>query len=453
MRRLAPIVLFAVVTACAGQEGSSGAAGTQGPQGAAGVQGLPGTTGPQGPAGPAGSRGANWAGGWSALTRYQADDAVDHLGSSYVAVVAPVLGLAPPNTDWQLVASKGATGDQGPQGLKGDKGDQGLPGIGSVVLLETGAGLAGGPISTTGTISIAPGGVSNAMLASSGISVTAGAGLMGGGAVSLGGTVSLSSAPLAGDVSGSPLTTTVTALQGTAVAATTPADGQVLAYSSASSSWAPRTLPVIPQVATYRYAVFDTYDQGSGWMAGNDPSLFGGIAPSAWTDGSAVASSMSSSKEVLRTLFNKKGYAGANALVVSESTHQASSTNGRVAVVLFRIRNTTAADIVWTPAFRATSYSAWGELASVAFNGAAAWSSASVGGSLVPASGPYSVALTVPAGRVSSAIFVSTTGPAYGMGSFLVRSLFLAFVNNSLALPAGLQFVDDLDTATGDWTQ
>ena len=450
MRRFAPILLFAVVTACAGQEGSSGAAGTQGPQGVAGVQGVPGTTGPQGPAG---SRGASWVGGWSALTRYQADDAVDHLGSSYVAVTAPVLGLPPPGADWQLVAAAGATGAQGPQGLKGDKGDKGDTGVGSVVLLETGAGLAGGPISTTGTISIAPGGVSNAMLASSGVTVTAGSGLTGGGLVSLGGTVSLSSAPLAGDVSGSPLTTTVTALQGTPVAATTPADGQVLSYSSASSSWAPRSLPVIPQVATYRYAVFDTYDQVSTWMANNDASLFGGIPPSSWTDGSAVASSMSSSKEVLRTLFGKKGYAGSNALIHSESTHQYSSTNGRVVVVLFRIRNTTAADLVWTSVFRATSYTGWGEQASVALNGTSAWTSSVAGGAVVSANGPFSVPLTIPAGRVSSAIFVSTTGPIMNVGYYNIRSLFLAFVNNSLALPAGLQFVDDLDTATGDWTQ
>ncbi len=451
MRRFAPIVLFAVVTACAGQEGSSGAAGTQGPQGVAGPQGLPGTTGPQGPAG---TRGANWAGGWSALTRYQADDAVDHFGSSYVAVVAPVLGLPPPGADWQLIAARGDIGDQGPQGLKGDTGDQGLSGVGSVVLLETGAGLAGGPISTTGTISIAPGGVSNAMLTSSGLTVTAGSGLTGGGPVSLGGTVSLAAADLAGDVSGSPLTNTVTALQGTPVAATTPADGQVLTYSSASAGWAPRALPVIPQVATYRYAVFDTYDQGSAWMANNDASLFGGIAPSSWTDGNAVASQMSSNKEVLRTLFNRKGYAGANALIHSESSLQYSSTNGRVATVLFRIRNTTAADIVWTPAFRVTSYSMWGELASVALNGASAWSSTSVGGTVFPASGPFTVALSIPAGRVSSAIFVSTLSPPFNFGyPTYIRSLFLAFVNNSLTLPAGLEFVDDLDTATGGWTQ
>ncbi len=444
MRRLAPIVLFALVTACAGQEGSSGAAGTQGPQGVAGAQGVPGTTGPQGPAG---SPGATWVGGWSALTRYQANDAVDHLGSSYVAVVAPVLGLPPPGADWQLVAAKGATGDQGPQGLKGDTGDQGLPGAGSLVLLETGAGLTGGPITSTGTISIASGGVSNAMLSSSTVTVAAGSGLTGGGPVSLGGTVSLAAADLLGDVSGSPLTTTVKALQGTAVAATTPADGQVLAYSTASSSWAPTTLPVIPQVATYRYNTFNTYDEASGWAAGNDASLFGGIAPGTWKS-SAIASQMSPDKGVLRTLFNRKGYAGANALIHAETFAFASSANTKVVTALFRIRNTTTAPITWTPVLRIAAFGPWAEQASVALNGASAWTSA--GGTYSNSSAPVSVALAIPANRTSTAIFVSMGGP---QAAPYTRTTILAFVNNSLALPAGLQFVDDLDTATGDWTQ
>lgn len=447
MRRFALIALLAAVTGCAGQEGTPGATGVPGPQGVAGVQGVPGATGPQGPTGPQGSRGANWVGGWSAITRYQVDDAVDHLGSSYVAVNTPVLGLEPPNTDWQLVASVGATGAQGPQGLKGDTGLQGPAGLGSVVLLETGAGLTGGPISTTGTISIAPGGVSNAMLASSGVTVTAGSGLTGGGPVSLGGTVSLAAADLAGDVTGSPVANTVTALQGSPVAATTPADGQVLAYSSATSAWTPKTL-VIPQVATYRYAVFNTYDEASGWMAGNDATLFGGIAPSAWTDGGAIASQLSADKEVLRTLFTRKGYAGTNALVHAETFTWASSTNGKVVTALFRIRNVTAAPITWTPVVRLSAYGAWGEWASIALNGVSAWTSG--GGTYYPSSAPTSVALAIPAGRTSTAIFVSTGSPPV---SSWTRSTILAFTNNSLALPAGLQFVDDFDTATGGWSQ
>jgi trimeric autotransporter adhesin len=63
---------------------------------------------------------------------------------------------------------------------------------GGGITINTGAGLAGGPITTTGTISIATGGVTNTMLQNSSVFVTAGAGLSGGGAVPLGGSLTLS---------------------------------------------------------------------------------------------------------------------------------------------------------------------------------------------------------------------------------------------------------------------
>ena len=62
---------------------------------------------------------------------------------------------------------------------------------GSVTLVNTGAGLTGGPITTTGTISIATGGVTNAMLANSSVTVNPGTGLSGGGSVALGGSITL----------------------------------------------------------------------------------------------------------------------------------------------------------------------------------------------------------------------------------------------------------------------
>jgi hypothetical protein len=63
---------------------------------------------------------------------------------------------------------------------------------GGVTQVNTGAGLTGGPITATGTVSIAPSGVTNAMLQNSSLSVNAGAGLSGGGAVALGGSAALS---------------------------------------------------------------------------------------------------------------------------------------------------------------------------------------------------------------------------------------------------------------------
>jgi hypothetical protein len=205
----------------------------------------------------------------------------------------------------------------------------------------------------------------------------------------------------------------------------------------------------VPAPATYRWAVFDTYEQSSGWMANNDPSLFGGVAPSNWTDAGALASQMSPDKEVLRTLFTRKGWARANALVNSETYWAYSSTNGKVTAALFRIRNTSGAAINWSPSIRVTSYPAWSEVASVALNGASVWTSG--GTTYYPAMGPVTLTMSIPANRTSTAIFVSPSGPS--SGSQYPRTTYLAFVGNSLALPAGLEFVDDLDSASGGWEQ
>src|ERR1019366_3843126 len=59
---------------------------------------------------------------------------------------------------------------------------------GTVTKVNTGAGLTGGPITNSGTISIPSAGVTNTMLANNSVTVQAGPGLSGGGTVALGGT-------------------------------------------------------------------------------------------------------------------------------------------------------------------------------------------------------------------------------------------------------------------------
>jgi hypothetical protein len=68
---------------------------------------------------------------------------------------------------------------------------QTFPGTGTVTSVTAGAGLAGGTITKTGTISIATGGVTNTDLAHSSLTVNAGADLTGGGLVALGGATTL----------------------------------------------------------------------------------------------------------------------------------------------------------------------------------------------------------------------------------------------------------------------
>jgi trimeric autotransporter adhesin len=64
-------------------------------------------------------------------------------------------------------------------------------GGGTVTSVGSGAGLTGGPITSSGTLSITNAGVTNTMLQYSSLTVTAGTGLSGGGPVSLGGSTTL----------------------------------------------------------------------------------------------------------------------------------------------------------------------------------------------------------------------------------------------------------------------
>jgi hypothetical protein len=68
---------------------------------------------------------------------------------------------------------------------------QTFPGTGTVTSVGSGAGLTGGPITTSGSLSIATGGVTNGMLQHSSLTVAASSPLTGGGSVSLGGSTSL----------------------------------------------------------------------------------------------------------------------------------------------------------------------------------------------------------------------------------------------------------------------
>jgi hypothetical protein len=66
------------------------------------------------------------------------------------------------------------------------------PGTGTVTSVGSGAGLTGGPITGSGTLSIATAGVSNSMLANPSLTILPGTALTGGGSVALGGSTTLS---------------------------------------------------------------------------------------------------------------------------------------------------------------------------------------------------------------------------------------------------------------------
>jgi collagen triple helix repeat protein len=131
-----------------GAQGQAGPTGSPGPQGAVGPQGLMGPAGPQGVPGPTGSAGAvgpegpqgptgatgppgmRFLGPWDSTVGYQANDAVEYEGSTFIALDANT-NVAPGSTSpsvWDLVANQGNTGAVGPVGPQGPQGAQGPQG-------------------------------------------------------------------------------------------------------------------------------------------------------------------------------------------------------------------------------------------------------------------------------------------------------------------------------------
>jgi hypothetical protein len=142
-----------------------------------------------------------------------------------------------------------------------------------------------------------------------------------------------------------------------------------------------------------------------------------------------------------------------NANVNSETWVSYSSTNSKHTGVLMRIQNSTANAILWIPCFYYTAYSGWNEYASLTVNGTPNWFDVN-GDGVATTACPV---LTIPPDRTSTVIAVVGSSPPFSVDSVLtMRATALIFYNNSLRLPAGLTYVDDLDTlpaGSSAWTQ
>lgn len=199
----------------------------------------------------------------------------------------------------------------------------------------------------------------------------------------------------------------------------------------------------------YYYNIFSTHNPSDSWYYSNNVFLTLGVAPSTWTDGRATVSSISSNKDYWRNFFTKRGYGGFSALVWSEEWYQHSSTNGRVVGLLFRIRNITPnTTITWNLSFQFSSNIGYDEVASLGVNGNQLWSSATLAAQQYCAPQCKQVQpIPIPPNRVSSVMLMVPSGSLQACCNS--RSLFLAFVDDSLRLPTGLQYVDDLFTTSG----
>jgi subtilisin-like proprotein convertase family protein len=208
----------------------------------------------------------------------------------------------------------------------------------------------------------------------------------------------------------------------------------------------------VPKPATFRWNTFHAHINGATWNFGDDAALHMGVNPSSWSGG-AYAFNVSADKNLQRIFFVNKGSSyGNGAMIHSEYYSMYNDGNiGKHLAVLFRIKNTSGVNKDWSPTFHFTAYGGWSEYTSVSVNGQNSWTYTSNCYSNTTAQ----PTLTIPGSQPVSTViwFVSSSPPWTPRGSRGYRELALAFKAGAMTLPAGLAFVDDLDTATGNWTQ
>ncbi len=393
-----------------GPQGDTGATGATGPQGPQGDTGAVGATGPQGPQGDTGAVGATGPQGPKGDTG--ATGATGPQGPKGDTGAVGATGPQGPQGD------TGATGATGPQGPKGDTGAVGATGP-QGPKGDTGATGATGPQGPKGNTGAT--GATGPQGPKGDTGATGATGPQG----PKGDTGATGATGLAGATG--------------ATGATGPQGPK-----GDTGPQGPKGDPGDSHTgAIYRWAVWMDYDQTGGWYANNDSNLFGGVAPNVWGDSNGTAGMMGQNFDKIRNLFTKKGYADKNALVWAEQYTMYSSTTGKHAAALFRVKNTTSSDITWTVHTHQTAYSGWGEKASIAVNGADVWQHTNS-----QATHKHIVNLVIPAEETSTVIFVSGSARPQNISSLQYRAVMLGITDDTLVLPSGLEYVDDFDTAT-----
>jgi hypothetical protein len=193
----------------------------------------------------------------------------------------------------------------------------------------------------------------------------------------------------------------------------------------------------------FRVAKFHTYNWGSPWMDNNNPKFFGGVHPSQWSDGNARAIDMDWTPSTLRKIFHMR-YVGdkTGVNVCSEAYAQRTSTNGYMCIVMFRIKNTKNTQLQFNPTWRYSADMGWSERASVAVNKKDVWHGDCSSQNYCA----RSLKIAIPPGKTSTVIFAAPSTGRHCTYSKCYRSTYNAFDN--LKLVDGLEFVEDLDTAT-----
>eukprot|EP00056_Hartaetosiga_gracilis_P010103 m.148319 g.148319 ORF g.148319 m.148319 type:complete len:422 (-) comp13253_c0_seq2:150-1415(-) len=193
-----------------------------------------------------------------------------------------------------------------------------------------------------------------------------------------------------------------------------------------------------PQQPVFRWRTWHSYSYSNSWYAGNNADRFGGVNPSEWADSHGYAYEMSSDMDVLRSFFTQRMVTGFSANVFSQEWYYSGSTDASHTAALFRIRNTSPSAITWNIRYYYFNYGSWEEASSIAVNKQNYYTYTSNCGSC-----SASVNVVIPSDGVSTVIVIgASSNPSSTRGSGI------AFYDDCLSLPNGLEYVDDLPVAT-----
>jgi hypothetical protein len=200
-----------------------------------------------------------------------------------------------------------------------------------------------------------------------------------------------------------------------------------------------------PKAPVFRYNIWHCYQNGPvGWYQGNNPAPFGNRHPSQWGDDNTWAHDMHPEIKYLKRLFNKEMYGASDGITVcAESFHMCHSTDDKRCGALTRIRNTNSGNTNLRISWTFSGWCGWGNRASTALNKGNVWGGCCHG--ICTRDDNYNLV----AGKINTLVWVAGGSHPYGHYNHF-RTTMLSF--NNFNLPDGLEFVDDMDTATGSWS-
>jgi len=224
---------------------------------------------------------------------------------------------------------------------------------------------------------------------------------------------------------------------------------QIAPYAVMASAMA-NTHFMHPETPFYRWMMYHVYsNNGVGWFDGNNPRFFGGRHPSQWGDGNTNVWDMHSDIRYMARLFTRRGVGTqGGATVCSETWYLYSSTDTKYCIALFRIKNTQTRTIGWRTNWYGTGWSGWGNYQTATMNAQQRW-----GGSCTwwcHRGYTWNIPSNSNRNRVSTVIFANgMCHPNHYADNHHIETTFLGF--DGLQLPNGLEYIDDMDTASGRW--